>query len=108
MVILCQEFEVEHVDNAVIVQVCGGGDGCVVAHADGHGIELVNNTIVVNVACQQCDGWLGNGGTAGQCDLPLSFEETTGNSDHGIGPCGSRELERAIVCGGRRYYERSA
>jgi len=53
-VILRQEFKVEHIDDAIVVQIRGGGCGGVVTHADGYGIELVDDVIVINVTV----GWV--------------------------------------------------
>ena len=106
-VILCQEFKIEYVDGAVVVQICGGRFGSVVTHTDGHRVELVNDFVTVNIASQEGHRGLVNIRAAGQRDRAFGAEETTGNGDQGIGPGRSRELERAFVCGGCRYYERS-
>ena len=54
-IITGEKFKVENVDRAVTVEIGSGGRCRVVAHADGHGIELVNNTIVVNITSRQAD-----------------------------------------------------
>ena len=48
-VIPSQQFKVKHVDYAVVVQVCRSGSRSVVTHADGQGIELIDDVIAINV-----------------------------------------------------------
>jgi len=50
----CQKLKIENVDVAVVIQVCGGWGGSVVVHANGHGIELVDDVIAINITSQQC------------------------------------------------------
>ena len=107
-IVLCQELKVEHVDGPVVVQVCCGWGGCVVAHADRHRVELVDDIVVVDIPCQQADSGLSDGRAANQCNRALGGEETIGDGEQGIGPGRSREQEGAVRVGGYGCDEHSA
>lgn len=47
-----QLFQVEHIDDAIAVEVRHFRDGRVVAHTDGEGVELVDHVVPVNVTRQ--------------------------------------------------------
>lgn len=53
-VVGCQKLKVEDVDSTVVIEVCGGGDGGVVVHSDGHGIKLIDDTIAIDITGEQC------------------------------------------------------
>ena len=59
-IILGQDLEIEHVDVAIVIEVGGGRCGSVLAHANGQGIELVDQVVAVDIAGDQVDG--GHGG----------------------------------------------
>jgi len=44
-----QELQVEYVDHAVVVQVRGRGRGAVVVHTNGQGVELIDDTIPIDI-----------------------------------------------------------
>ena len=92
-VVTGKEFEVENVDVAVAVEVGGGGCRRVVAHANGHGIELVNDTIVVNITRRQTDLRHGGRRSSGQRGRTLGAEETLCAGGDGVSSSGSGQAE---------------
>ena len=63
-IVTSQKFKIQNIDDTIIVQVCGGGCGGVIAHAQRHGIELIDHIIAVNIASQQANGGHGIGAAA--------------------------------------------
>ena len=49
-IVLSEELQIQHVDDSIIIQVCGFWRRSVVAHPDRHGVELIDHAIVINIA----------------------------------------------------------
>ena len=51
-----QQFQVQNVDDTIVVQISGSWFRAVVAHPNCHGVKLINDIVVINIASQQADG----------------------------------------------------
>lgn len=49
-VVAGEQFQIQNIDHAVIVQVCLGWGGGVVTHANRQCVELVDHVVAVNIA----------------------------------------------------------
>lgn len=98
-IVASQLFQIQDVDDTIIVQVRFGWGGGVVAHPDRQGIELVDNTIAVEIARQQGKGGFRAGVPAGNRGGALSLEEPTGTCRNRIRPGGSGQAEATIRIG---------
>ena len=50
-----KRFQINNIDDPIVIQISGGGRGSIVVHANGHGVELVYDVVVVNIASQKID-----------------------------------------------------
>lgn len=105
-IIAGQELQIQHVDDPIIVQVCGSGNGCVVAHPDRQGIELIDHIVVDNITGQQSDLRLCADLSGRERDRALCAEETLSGCNHAVRPGRSAEAERAICVGSHRSDQR--
>ena len=48
-IVTSQQFQIQNVDDTVVVQVCSSWSGAVIAHADGHGVKLIDDIVVINI-----------------------------------------------------------
>ena len=98
-IVTSQQFQIQNIDDTVIVQVCSSWSGAVVAHADGHGIELIDDIVVINIAGKQADGWHGRCAAISQCNGSLCAEISAGRGESGVRSGRRREAESAIRVG---------
>lgn len=98
-IIAGQELQIQHVDDPIIVQVCGSGSGCVVAHPDRQGIELIDDIVIDNITGQQSDLRFCADLSSRERYRALRAKETFSCGNHGIRPGRSGEAERAIGIG---------
>lgn len=98
-VVLRQQFEVQHVDGAVVVQVCGGGRGSVVTHANGQRVELIDHVVAVDVASQQCDGRFRGCVSRQDVGGTLRGEEAAGSGNHNVIARRRNQAKRSIGVG---------
>jgi hypothetical protein len=101
-IVTSQQFQIQNVDDTVIVQVCGSWGGAVVAHTDGHGVKLINDIVVINITRKQTDGWHSCSAAIGQRNGSLGTEETTGRGTYRVSSSRSRQAESAIRVGSHR------
>ena len=92
-IVLSQQFQVENVDDSVVVQICRGGRCRVVVDANRESIELINHIVTINITCQQTNGGFCCGIPSNDCYGSLGAEEAAGSGFHSIGPGRSLELE---------------
>jgi len=100
-----KKLEVKHVDGAIVVQISSRGSCCVVTHANGQCIELVNNAIAVNITSWQSDGGHCAGSSVHQRDGALGAEESTGGGCDRISSSGNRHDKSPICVGVQRCGE---
>src|SRR6185503_16869782 len=84
-IVTSQHFQIQNIDDTVIVQVCSSWGGAVVAHADRHGIKLIDDIVVINIASEQADGWHGRCAAIGQRNGGLCAEISAGGGKHIVG-----------------------
>jgi hypothetical protein len=48
-IVVSQQFQIEYVDDTIVVQIRGRGRGSVVVHPNRQGIELIDHVVPVNV-----------------------------------------------------------
>src|SRR5690349_2165997 len=85
-IITRQQFEVQDVNHAIIVQVSLRGGCGIVAHPDRQGIELIDHIITIDIAGQQADRGHCCRVPDRDCGRALAVEETTGCSNDGVVP----------------------
>src|SRR5215207_6012469 len=98
-IVLSKKLQIKNVDDPIVVQVCRRGNCAVVAHANGHGVKLINDVIVVNVASEQYDDCLRARIPSSDRYRALGAEETTGCGTHAICPSRSCKAERPVCIG---------
>src|SRR5262245_53674584 len=101
-IVLGEEFQVQKVDETIIVQVRCRWSRSAVTHSDGQRIELIDHVIAVYVARQQtCSGFC-SGIPSSEAHRSLVAEEATSCGKHGIVSGRSRKAECSIRVGNRR------
>jgi len=101
-----QQFQIQHIDDPIIIQIRRRGRGSVVAHPNRQRIELIDDIVAVDVTSRQADRGHRARVPARQRCGPLSIEKTTRRSNHGIGSSRSRQAEGTIRIGSHRGDQR--
>src|SRR5215217_3871326 len=96
-IVVGQQFEIQNVDDSIVVQVGGARRGSVVVHPDRQRIELIDDVVPVNVTGQQSHSRFGVCAAACNCGRTLGTEETAGGSQHRIGASWCGQAEGAVV-----------
>src|SRR6266511_4800742 len=95
-IILGKKFQIEYVDDPIIIQIRFSGGRFVIVHPDRESIELIDDIIIVNITGDQSDRWERGCTPISDGHRALGTEEATRNSDHRICPGGSTEFEGTI------------
>src|SRR5215207_3326265 len=104
-VVAGQQFQIQNVDDIVVIQIGSAWGGGVVVHPDRQRIELINDIVAVNVTCQERDRWLGVAGSRGEAGRTLGTEEAAGSGDDRIGAGRSGQAKGPVVIGCHRSHE---
>src|SRR4026208_882342 len=65
-IVSSQQLQIQNVDDTIVVQVWRSWGGACVAHADRHGVELIDDIVVIDITGKQADGWQGRCAAIGQ------------------------------------------
>src|SRR6185503_17275514 len=89
-IVSSQHFQIQNIDDTVIVQVCSSWGGAVVAHANRHSIKLIDDIVIINITGKQVDGWHGRCATIGQRNGGLCAEISAGCGEYSVRSSRSR------------------
>src|SRR5215212_9919416 len=96
-IIVGQQFEIQNVDDSIVVQVGGARRGSVVVHPDRQRIELIDDVVPVNVTGQQSHSRFSVCAAACNCGRTLGTEETAGSRQDGVASGRSGQTEGAVI-----------
>lgn len=91
-----QRFEIQDVDDVVVIQVCCFRRGRVIAHADGHCIELIDHVVAIDVTAQEGNRRQNVCNAGGHCHLRLGTQEARRDGNNCVGARCNLKSEIAI------------